>query len=274
MNNLLLIDLNWTYNRFFYVKSQQNPQEPQQATNQAVLEFLSRIQSTKQFNRIFVIVDGAHPRTKEIYSEYKAGRSDKSQVYAGLEDFCKQASKLSQVTVLQNDQAEADELIAYICYKHHTHARITIYSGDKDLLQLSVYPSVSFSSQYKKGKFLLITREEILQKFSNSTKSKHLQDVNQILIYRVFRGDSSDNIPAPVKRMQFDQILAFLGLLGTSRLTHENFTKAINQLNLTDKKLADKIQENQQEIFRNYRLMSLLDFEGKTYITEGVKRWH
>lgn len=274
MNNLLLIDLNWTYNRFFYVKSQQNPQEPQQATNKAMLEFLSRIQSTCEFNKIFVIVDGAHPHTKEIYEGYKAGRADKSQVYAGLEDFCKLASKLPQVIVLQNDQAEADELIAYICYKHHKHTRITIYSGDKDLLQLLVYPSVRLSSKYEHGKFLIPECKEVLGKFSNSTKTKSLQTLKHILPYRVLKGDTSDRIPAPIKRLKYDKILSFLHVLDTSPLINEeSFTRAVSTIKEFDDVFAQQLLNAREEIFRNYKLMSLLDFEGKEYITESTKRW-
>lgn len=268
------MDLNWTYNRFFYVKSQQNPQEPQQATNKAMLEFLSRIQSTREFNKVFIVVDGAHPHTKEIYEGYKAGRADKSQVYAGLEDFCKLASKLPNTVVLQNDQAEADELIAYICYKHHEHARITIYSGDKDLLQLLVYPSVRISSKYEHGKFLIPECKEVLGKFSNSTKTKSIKTLKHILPYRVLRGDTSDCIPAPIKRLKYDKILAFLRALDTSPLINEeSFARAVRLIQSNDEKFAQQLLKAHDEIFRNYRLMSLLDFEGKNYITEGTKRW-
>ena len=274
MNNLLLIDLNWTYNRFFYVKSQQNPQEPQQETNKAMLEFLRYIHATREFNKVFVIVDGAHPRTKEIYEDYKAGRADKSQVYAGLENFCKLASKLPDTVVLQNDQAEADELIAYICYKHYEHACITIYSGDKDLLQLLVYPNVRISSKYEHGKFLIPECKEVLGKFSNSTKTKSLKILKHILPYRVLRGDTSDHIPAPIKRLKYDKILSFLSVLDTSPLINEeSFTKAVSSIKEFDEIFAQQLLEAHDDIFRNYKLMSLLDFEGKEYITESTKRW-
>ena len=274
MNNLLLIDLNWTYNRFFYVKSQQSPQEPQQATNKAMLEFLSYIHSTREFDKVFVIVDGAHPRTKEIYEGYKAGRSDKSQVYAGLKEFCKLASKLPNTVVLQNDQAEADELIAYICYKHYEHACITIYSGDKDLLQLLVYPNVRISSKYEHGKFLIPECKEVLGKFSNSAKTKSLKTLRHILPYRVLRGDTSDHIPAPIKRLKYDKILTFLRVLDTSPLMNEeSFVRAVSSIKEFDETFAQQLLEAHDDIFRNYKLMSLLDFEGKDYITESAKRW-
>ena len=40
-----------------------------------------------------------------------------------------------------------------------------------------------------------------------------------------------------------------------------------------DEVFAQQLLKAHDEIFRNYRLMSLLDFEGKNYITEGTKRW-
>ena len=272
MNRILLIDLNWTYNRFYYIMTQQGHSDTATATNRGVLEFFTRIQRTHQFSKVFVLVDGRHPRTVLENEGYKANRANKSTVYCKLDEFCKACASIPNTVVLQNDQAEADELIAYICAKHHEHARITIYSGDKDLLQLAVYPSVWFSNSYKQGHFHELTREEVLKKFG--TKKEHINRYEDILIYKVLRGDLSDNIPPPIQRLQFKKIQLFLDkLVGSPLMSRESFKYAVEQIQKEDKKFAQQLLEKEEEIFRNYKLMSLVDFAGKEYIKEGVKRW-
>ena len=272
MNRILLIDLNWTYNRFYYIMTQQGHSDTATATNRGVLEFFTRIQRTHQFSKVFVLVDGRHPRTVLENEGYKANRANKSTVYCKLDEFCKACASIPNTVVLQNDQAEADELIAYICAKHHEHARITIYSGDKDLLQLAVYPSVWFSNSYKQGYFHELTREEVLKKFG--TKKEHINRYEDILIYKVLRGDLSDNIPPPIQRLQFKKIQLFLDkLVGSPLMSRESFKYAVEQIQKEDKKFAQQLLEKEEEIFRNYKLMSLVDFEDKEYIKEGVKRW-
>lgn len=270
---LLFIDLNWTYNRYYYVQSMKSPNKPQHATNKALLEFFKRIESNADFDKVFVLVDGKNPQTMNLYENYKGGRACKDEVYKGLEDFLKLASKLNNFIVLQNDLAEADELIAYMCKKHHDHTNITIYSGDKDLLQLATYSTVHVSNSYSQGLFTLLSTNEILNKFSNSTKTKQIDSLDKILTYKVFKGDSSDNIPAPVKGIRFDQLLLFLDLLGTSPCFNEKqFMRACSELKSTNKKLAEQLLEAQEDIKRNYKLISLLDFTDKDYIVQNTMR--
>ena len=110
MNRILLIDLNWTYNRFYYIMTQQGHSDTATATNRGVLEFFTRIQRTHQFSKVFVLVDGRHPRTVLENEDYKANRANKSTVYCKLDEFCKACASIPNTVVLQNDQAEADEL--------------------------------------------------------------------------------------------------------------------------------------------------------------------
>ena len=268
MRNILLIDLNWTYNRFYYIKDN-NPT----LTNIAIVDFFQYINYDDKFDKIFVIVDGRTPVTKTIYEGYKQGRSDKTQMYSQLDTLLHTLSKLENFVVLRNDLAEADELIAYICYKHSHDSKITIYSGDKDLLQLAVYPNVRFSDKFTQGQFIYLTEEDILSKFSNSTKTKHIDNVSKILTYKVLRGDSSDNIPAPVKRVNFDLLLTFMGLLGTSPcFNRQKYEQACISLAEINKDVAQKYMSAVNEVERNYKLISLLDFTNKDYITNNTRR--
>lgn len=271
MKNLLLIDLNWTYNRFYYIQSIKEPTKPQEATNKALLEFFTILNNLKEFQNIFVLMDGKQPKNKLLLDTYKSGRSDKTEVYKGLESFSKQASKLSKFTVLYNEYAEADELIAYICSKHFSHSSITIYSGDKDLLQLKTLKNIQISNKFTQGKFIYLSDEEILQKFSNSTKSKYINSFNQILTYKVLKGDLSDSIPAPVKRVKFESLLLFMDLLGGSpSFFEETFISACEKLKEVDKSASMQLLEHKEDIKRNYKLISLLDFTGKDYIKENT----
>lgn len=268
MNNILLIDLNWTYNRFYYIKGN-NPT----VTNTAIVDFFKSINHNNEFNKIFVLVDGKTPVTKTIYSEYKQGRLDKTQVYSKLDDLLHTLSQLKDFIVLKNDLAEADELIAYICYKHSLDSCITVYSGDKDLLQLAVYSNVRFSNKYSQGKFIYLTENEILNKFSNSTKTKHIDNVSKILTYKVLRGDSSDNIPAPVKRVSFELLLTFMDLLGTAPcFNREKYEQACISLASFNKDVAQRYMDVVNDVERNYKLISLLDFTGKEYIINNTRR--
>lgn len=268
MKRILLIDLNWTYNRFYYIKGN-NPT----ATNTAIVDFFKYINHDNKFNKIFVIADGKTPVTKTIYSGYKQGRSDKTQVYSKLDGLLHTLSQLKDFIVLRNDLAEADELIAYICYKHSRNSNISVYSGDKDLLQLAVYSNVKFSDKFTQGKFIYLTKGDILNKFSNSTKTKHIDNVGKILTYKVLRGDSSDNIPAPVKRVSFELLLTFMDLLGTSPCFNRGkYEQACISLSKINKDIAQKYMNAVEDVERNYKLISLLDFTNKEYIIKNTKR--
>ena len=62
-------------------------------------------------------------------------------------------------------------------------------------------------------------------------------------------------------------------LVGSPLMSRGSFKYAVEQIQKEDKKFAQQLLEKEEEIFRNYKLMSLVDFEGKEYIKEGVKRW-
>lgn len=256
MKKLLLIDFNYLYNRYYYVAKLKQDDTNTILFNMLV-GFLSKVDE-KQF-QVVLCVDGKYTRNKDICTDYKNNRGDKSSVYANFDNHLRGLAKLNnRWIILRNEEAEADELIAYIC-KTCPNRDILIYSGDKDLIQLTTYENVQISTEFKEGKFHLLTVDDIHKKF------KGLEDIDKLLVYRVLCGDPSDNLKPPIPRLQMTKKAVIINSIpkqvSFDRHVWENLIE-----NLEDKILAGKVKDNIDIIERNFKLMSLLDFTGKDYL--------
>ena len=152
--------------------------------------------------RCIVVFDGkgGSVRRRKIYSDYKANRAVKTRLnrhdeFEDLED--EQASMRRQfnrmieylnllpLNIMAVDNIEADDAMAYIANEIYTKEsqKVTIVSTDRDFLQL-INNRIQVWSPVKKKMY---TPETLAEEYGIHHKN--------YLMYRVFSGDKSDNIP-------------------------------------------------------------------------------
>ena len=132
-----------------------------------------------------VIFDAARKTFRnEIYSDYKANRSDPPEDLAPQFAYIRKSVIAFNLPSVDLSNYEADDLIAtYTQQILERGAKVTIVSSDKDLMQLYKKDVRIFDPM--KNKF--ITPEDINNKFG--------VDPKKVIDVQALAGDSSDNVP-------------------------------------------------------------------------------
>ena len=132
-----------------------------------------------------VIFDSARKNYRnEIYSDYKANRSDAPEDLIPQFDFIRKSVLAFNLPSIELLNYEADDLIAtYVEQILLAGAKVTIVSSDKDLMQL--YKKDVRIYDPMKNKF--ISEEDVKNKFGVKP--------NKVIDVQSLAGDSSDNVP-------------------------------------------------------------------------------
>lgn len=278
MRRLILIDFSWLYNRYFYVASSapnfdREKKDLESTLERMLLQFLTVVHRSYPSARILMALDPATSalKNKAIFEGYKQNRSKeaKKEVYKYINSIIKGlSSKLDAVvfSFIKEKSYEADQIIAFIVKKYCGSHEIIIYSGDKDLLQLTSYSNTYVADKFEKGKFLVKTDEEIFQKFKN-TKGEDFSRISKnkrdILKYRSLKGDPSDNLSSVFPRIKDKEIAEIIQNHWVDDqeepLTEERIDKIIeDDLQFENPSLAEKLRNSKDVWLRNYKIMDLL----------------
>ena len=146
----------------------------------------SKSESNLQRPTHFAVIFDAARKTfrNEIYSDYKANRSDPPEDLAPQFEYIRKSVIAFNLPSVDLINYEADDLIAtYTQQILEKGAKVTIVSSDKDLMQLYKKDVRIFDPM--KNKF--ITPEDITNKFGVDSK--------KVIDVQALAGDSSDNVP-------------------------------------------------------------------------------
>tara|TARA_B100001250_G_scaffold406296_1_gene425087 strand:+ start:2211 stop:4985 length:2775 start_codon:yes stop_codon:yes gene_type:complete len=132
-----------------------------------------------------VIFDSARKNFRnEIYSEYKANRSDAPEDLIPQFDYIRKSVHAFNLSSVELINYEADDLIAtYVEQILEEGSKVTIVSSDKDLMQL--YKDNVRIYDPMKNKFII--EEDVFKKFG--VRPERVVDVQALA------GDSADNVP-------------------------------------------------------------------------------
>ncbi|GGB40652.1 DNA polymerase I [Roseibium aquae] len=120
----------------------------------------------------------------EIYPDYKAQRPDPPEDLVPQFGLIRQATRAFSVHCIEQEGFEADDLIAtYARQAAAQGARVTIVSGDKDLMQL-IGPKVGMIDTMKNKTF---GEAEVFEKFGVGP--------DKVIEVQALAGDSVDNVP-------------------------------------------------------------------------------
>ena len=153
------------------------------------------------------------------------------------------------------DQSEADDVMAYAA-KHIFEKEVLIVSSDKDFLQLvddriSVY---------------LPTKKKLMGK--DDVKEMYGVPAHNLVFYRTFDGDKSDNIPG-VRGVGPKTIINKLEFLQNEPLELDTLLERVSQMD--DEKLKNKILESKDVLELNYNLMQLSEPDISSSIKSNIR---
>jgi len=213
---------------------------------------------------------GGNTKRKKIYKDYKANRANKTKLrrfdhhdstieneqQSMKHQFSRLVSYLDNlpVTFLSMDGIEADDTIAYIAQMYNdTCKKITIVSTDRDFYQL-IDDRIQVWSPIKKKMY---DTQAVIDEFGVHP--------NNMVLYRSFTGDKSDNIPG-VSGIGPKTILKLIPeIVNEQQVTLEDLFKKSNQL-LTEVKQYQRILDSHEILEKNWLLMNikLLDISANT----------
>jgi DNA polymerase-1 len=222
--------------------------------------------------RVLVVFDGkgGSHRRKKMYKGYKEGRTGLTKVnrLVGYEDLEDQRESMKNqfnllikyldllpVDLCYIDHIEADDVMAYAA-RHIFEKEVMIISSDKDFLQLvddriSVY---------------LPTKKKLMQK--EDVKELYGVPSHNLVYYRIFDGDKSDNIPG-VRGIGPKTLINKLEFLQSEELTLDTLFERVSELE--DDKLKNKILESKDTLTLNYDLMQLSEPDMSSSITSNIR---
>ena len=146
----------------------------------------SKSKENKQKPTHFAVIFDSARKTfrNEIYSEYKANRSEAPDDLAPQFEYIRKSVLAFNLPSVELTNYEADDLIAtYVDQILKQGAKVTIVSSDKDLMQL--YRKNVRIYDPMKNKF--ISEEDIKNKFG--------VNADKVIDVQALAGDSSDNVP-------------------------------------------------------------------------------
>lgn len=250
----------------------ETPIEVKPILERMLTQFLQLVHRSYPSSKIFMALDPATStlKNKEIFEGYKQNRDKeaKKEVYSCIVDIIKALrDKLDSEVFyfIKKKLYEADQLLALMVKKYHETHEIIIYSGDKDLLQLTSYPNTFIADKFEHGHFLIKTDEEIFQKFKNSKGedfSRISTNKKDILKYRSLKGDPSDNLSSVFPRIKDREIAEIIQNYWVDNqeepLTETRIEDILEDLEGDNPTLANKLRENKAVWLRNYKIMDLL----------------
>ena len=204
---------------------------------------------------------GGNTKRKKIYKDYKANRANKTKLrrfdhhdstieneqQSMKHQFSRLVSYLDNlpVTFLSMDGIEADDTIAYIAQMYNdTCKKITIVSTDRDFYQL-VDDRIQVWSPIKKKMY---DTQAVIDEFGVHP--------NNMVLYRSFTGDKSDNIPG-VSGIGPKTILKLIPeIVNEQQVTLEDLFEKSNTL-LTETKQYQKILDHRETLEKNWQLMDI-----------------
>lgn len=283
MVDLILIDFSWLYNKYYFVakvkplQTSTSPEALEPQVHDMLLQFLTLVAKNYSSSKVLLVLDSPLSTTANavLCAEYKRNRDSegKKEVYKYFKDI---VGKLSQelsknILFVRAKGFEADQAIAYLAEKNKDNKEIIIFSGDKDLLQLSCYENVDISDKYEKGRFLVKSDKEIFEKFKNSKNEDFTRistNKKDILKYRSLKGDVSDNLSPVFPRIKDKEIAQIIKDYWIDNqeegLSSERADKILEDLDYDNPVLAQKLREAKDVWLRNYKIMNLFGLQGLT----------
>lgn len=258
MTKIVLVDHSWSLYRFYFAYGKELSVELEGRTVQTgqMFGFTRMVESFYRMGMDKVVFccddmtsdgnDEPGERTA-VHATYKAGRESRPEVFVNSAAIEALMGLCPIVRFAKAPGKEADDILAQLALVHKLdHGdEVVVFSGDNDLLQLVPY-GVGVSRKLGKGQFEFVSAEYIAEKFDGCP-------IEHLLRYRCIVGDSSDNIPAVVPRLNREFVKLFVAewAKGTLAEAFQKFSMFEN---------AQKLWKSRNALLRNIQLMNLVRY--------------
>lgn len=198
--------------------------------------------------KIFFLFDNTHSgdtKRKEIDPEYKANRSKKDlSFYRGLDLFqMLLLSYKNNLTMVKVSGKEADDLVDPLV-KKFPNERILLISNDLDWFRS--ISDIVHVAKYEKKDYVIYKEEQFIEKYGFEPT------VDNLCLYKAFRGDKGDNIQSGVpgiRKTTLVQLVKEFNSIG-------EILEALPRLDYISDNFKRKIKENYSRLLLNYDLVS------------------
>ena len=248
----VFMDLNNILYRSYFVFSPEKFKSKQGLPNGHLFGLCQNLRTMDRLGyEIFLCEDSPCNWRKDLLEDYKANRNPSENGTEFWKDYAKirdLISDLPHAHSLAQHNCEADDLMysgAKICSELGKDCMI--FSADKDLMQaLDEHIKIVHKITLTGNEEIIYPSEEYSEKFP--------VEPCKLPIYRAFKGDASDNLEPPVKRLPKDLIMSLVDWL------YEHKSLAGYQLEKKShekwlKQLAE--EENWKRFLKNYKVMKL-----------------
>jgi len=155
-----------------------------------------------------------------------------------------QALKYFPVCQLYAENAEADDLIAYLCERHLKNENKIIVSSDKDFYQL-LNDNTKIYNLYTKR---TIDKSEVIKQFRISA--------NNFAVAKALCGDEGDNVPG-LERMGFKTLIKHFPLLGLEQDVSLDDIFNYCRTHIAENKNFKRVLDFENDARRNWQLVFL-----------------
>ena len=207
------------------------------------VNMINKVLTMENITHIFVAFDkGKKTFRHQMYQDYKGGRKPMPEEFAMQIPFIKEYLDILNIKRLENDDYEADDLIATVATRFaKDFDEVIVISGDRDLLQLVGGNIKVFLN--KKG----ITDLEEYNEVNFKTLTGF--QATQVTDYKGLTGDKSDNLPG----------ISGIGEKTAIKLLNEFHTleNIIENIDKLKGKLASAIEQEKDIALRSKKLATL-----------------
>lgn len=222
------------------------------------LKTLRRIIDESQPSVVYVAWEGGgSSKRRAIFSDYKKGRKpEKLNRFYGDDIPDSDENKKHQIAALLGflkcipacqlyaSDAEADDMIAYLCRGPFRDKNKLIVSSDKDLYQL-LDDKTRIYSLHKK---VFVTAQNVFEEFRVTAQN--------FALAKALCGDVSDNIPG-VKGLGFKKAAKLFPIMGLDQPVLLQELLSYSASHVDESPLYQRIVDVTQDIQRNWRLVYL-----------------
>ncbi len=201
--------------------------------------------------KVFFLFDNTHSgdnKRKEIDPDYKANRTKKDEsFYRSLDMFhLILLAYKENIRTVKVAGKEADDLVDPLV-KKFPEDPILLVSNDLDWFR-SISDKVHVA-KYEKKDYTIYDRDAFIEKFQFEPS------INNLCMYKSFRGDKGDNVPIGVPRIREKDLILLIKNFNSIK----EILLSLDTIDYISDNVKQKIKENYSRLLLNYSLVQYED---------------